>query len=398
MKILVICQYYYPEPFRITDICEEFVKRGHKVTVITGTPNYPMGRIYEGYRFGKKRDEVINGVNVHRCFTIGRRQGAFYRFLNYYSYAISSTNYVKRLKAEYDVVFVNQLSPVMMANAGITYKKKHKKKMILYCLDLWPESLVAGGINKHSVVYKYFHRYSEKIYSQADRTLVSSQSFIKYFLDEFNITDAEYLPQYAEEIFSPETCQKEPNGNIDLMFAGNVGVAQSVDTIIRAAALTLDIPNLRWHIVGDGSELRKVKQLAKEIHADSVIFHGRQPLDLMPKFYAMADVMLVSLIRDNSLSATLPGKIQTYMATGKPIIAAADGETKHIISEAKCGYCVGAEDYVELEKVARSLCAQNDIRELSNNAKQYFITKFSKLRFFDVLCGRLEEVKENLHS
>ena len=119
MKILVICQYYYPEPFRITDICEELVKRGHEVTVVTGTPNYPMGEIYEGYREGEKRDEMINGVKVHRCFTIGRKHGSIYRFLNYYSYAFSSTSYVKKLKEEFYVVLGNQLSPVMMSNAGI---------------------------------------------------------------------------------------------------------------------------------------------------------------------------------------------------------------------------------------------------------------------------------------
>ena len=128
MKILVVCQYYYPEPFRHPDICEELVKRGHEVTVVTGLPNYPMGEIYKGYQNGEKRDEVLNGVKVHRCYTIGRKQGALYRFLNYYSYALSSTRYIKKIKEEYDVVFVNQLSPVMMANANVTLFLKNSIK------------------------------------------------------------------------------------------------------------------------------------------------------------------------------------------------------------------------------------------------------------------------------
>lgn len=156
MKILVVCQYYYPEPFRHPDICEELIKRGHEVTVVTGLPNYPMGEIYEGYRNGKKRDEVRNGVKIHRCFTIGRRHGVLFRFLNYYSYAFSSARYVKRLSGEFDVVFVNQLSPVMMANAAFAYKKRYGTKVVLYCLDLWPESLVAGGIKRGSLVYNIF--------------------------------------------------------------------------------------------------------------------------------------------------------------------------------------------------------------------------------------------------
>ena len=157
MKVLVICQYYYPEPFRISDICEELVKRGHEVTVITGIPNYPMGEIYDGYRHGKKRDETINGVRVHRCVTIGRKTGAFHRLLNYCSYAISSSAYVSKLEGKFDVVFVNQLSPVMMAAAGINYKKRFNKKLVLYCMDLWPESLVAGGIRRDSIVLLLTH-------------------------------------------------------------------------------------------------------------------------------------------------------------------------------------------------------------------------------------------------
>nr|MBO4517903.1 glycosyltransferase WbuB [Clostridia bacterium] len=120
MKILVICQNYYPEQFRITDICEELSQLGNDVSVVTGLPNYPEGKIFNGYKYGKKRDEIINGVKVHRCFTIGRRSGAIFRFLNYYSFALSSKWYVKKLKEKFDVVLVNQLSPVMMANAGVT--------------------------------------------------------------------------------------------------------------------------------------------------------------------------------------------------------------------------------------------------------------------------------------
>ena len=136
MKILVVCQYYSPEPFRISDICEEMVKRGHDVTVITGIPNYPEGVIYKGYENGQKREENINGVKVHRCFTIPRKNGALYRILNYFSFSISSTLFARKCKTSdglpFDVVFVNQLSPVMMACAGITYGKKFKKPLFLF--------------------------------------------------------------------------------------------------------------------------------------------------------------------------------------------------------------------------------------------------------------------------
>ena len=162
-KILVICQYYKPEPFRISDICEEMVRRGHEVQVVTGYPNYPEGILYEGYGKGRHIDEVINGVKVHRCYTIPRETGTAKRMLNYYSYAASSTQYVlsKDCVASngkpFDVVFCNQLSPVMMADAAIAYKKKYKVPAVMYCLDLWPESLIAGGITRESPIYKYYH-------------------------------------------------------------------------------------------------------------------------------------------------------------------------------------------------------------------------------------------------
>lgn len=383
MKILVICQYYKPEPFRVSDICEELAKRGHEVTVVTGLPNYPMGEIYEGYCRGKKRDETVNGVHVHRCFTIGRKHGVIYRFLNYYSYAISSTNYVRKLKEQYDVVFVNQLSPVMMASAGLKYRKKHRKRLVLYCLDLWPESLVAGGMKRSGLIYGYFHKVSEKIYKQADKILVTSKSFAEYFEKEFGIKNTEYLPQYAEAIFAPEQCRKEPDVYIDLMFAGNLGAAQSVCTIIQAARLTRDVKNLRWHIVGDGSEYENLKKQARDL--PNVIFYGRKAVEDMPRYYAMADAMLVTMQKDPILSFTLPGKVQSYMAAGKPIIGAIDGDAALVIREAQCGYCGKAEDVVELAGNIRKFVASENSVRLGKNARRFYEENFAEKSFVDKL-------------
>lgn len=390
MKILVVCQYYYPEPFRHPDICEELVKCGHEVTVVTGLPNYPMGEIYEGYRKGEKRDEVLNGVKVHRCFTIGRKQGILYRFLNYYSYVISSVAYVKKLKEQFDVVFVNQLSPVMMAEAGIVYKKKYNVPLVMYCLDLWPVSMVAGGVCKKSLIYRFFKGTSDRIYKQVDKLLISSRSFAEYFENEFGITAAEYLPQYAESLFTPQQCNKEKDDYIDLMFAGNVGAAQSVDTIMEAAELTADIPNLRWHIVGDGSEIKKLKSMAKGMN--QVIFHGRKPLEEMPKYYSMADAMLVTMKKDSVLSMTLPGKVQTYMAAGKPIIGAIDGEASIVISDSVSGVCGPAEDAKKLAENVRAFI-QMDRRLLGRNAREYYEEYFEKQMFLDKLKKTFEENK-----
>lgn len=384
MKILVISQYYYPEPFRITDICEELVCRGHSVTVITGVPNYPMGKIYSGYEHGKRAQEIINGVHVIRCQIHPRKKGALHRLWNYYSYPFRSKHAVSRLEDDFDVVFIYQLSPVMMANAGIRYAKKHRIKSILYCLDLWPASLSAGGVNG-GLMYKWFAKESSRIYRAADQILLSSDSFSTYFKKEFGIDDTIYLPQYAESTFLPSECGKKPDGCIDLMFAGNVGTAQSVDTVVKAAALCKDMPELRWHIVGDGIALPECKKLAEALDAP-VIFHGRQAVSEMPRYYAMADAMLVTMKKDPIISLTLPGKVQSYMAAGKPIIGAIDGEAKIVIEQLQCGYCVSAEDYESLAAVCKKFAGEKSMYAAwGSRARSAYEKLYSKNRYISAL-------------
>lgn len=395
MKILVVCQHYAPEPFRITDICESLVQKGHEVSVITGLPNYPEGKIYAGYKSKSKRTEMINGVRVRRCFTIGRRSGILFRLLNYYSFAFFSARYARRLREKFDVVFVNQLSPVMMACPGVAYKKKHGVKMALYCLDLWPDSLCVGGIKKSSFLYRIFHKISAKIYKKADKIFVSSQSFSEYFQKEFGIAETEYLPQYAESLFDAKICEKQPNESLDIMFAGNVGKAQSIDTIICAAQKTQDVEKMRWHIVGDGSELENAKKQCESLQLSNVIFHGRQPLEAMPAYYAMADVMLVTMQKNDVISKTLPGKVQTYMAAGKPLLGAIDGETKKVIEEAQCGLCCSAEDAEALSACARELAMAADLKQYAANALSYYEKHFLKETFLQKVETELESLIQN---
>lgn len=384
MKILVICQYYFPEPFRIADICEELVCRGNAVTVVTGVPNYPMGEIYQGYEHGERAQEIIKGVHVVRCPIHPRKKGALHRLWNYYSYPFQSKRALKRLENDFDVVFVYQLSPVMMANAGIWYAKKHHIKSVLYCLDLWPASLNAGGIS-NGLIYRWFRRESEKVYSNVDQILISSQSFASYFYEEFGRDDTLFLPQYAETTYSPSECKKTPDEYVDFMFAGNVGTMQSVDTIIKAAALCKDIRNIRWHIVGDGIDLESCKTLAEKLDVP-VIFHGRQPIEQMPHYYSMADAMLITLKDDPIISLTLPGKLQSYMAAGKPVIGAIDGEAKNVIEQFKCGYCVPACDCEKLAAVCRKFVEDRaNHNVMGKNACIAYEREYSKDKFIDSL-------------
>lgn len=390
MKILVVCQYYFPEPFKVADVCEALVSKGHEVDVVTSFPNYPMGEIYEGYRRKKHKNETINGVNVHRVFTIGRRTGFFWRTLNYYVFSIASTMYVSRIKKDYDVVFVYQLSPVLMSKAAIKYKRQHNKKMLIYCLDLWPDSLTLGGVKKDGIIYKYYKKVSGNIYNNADKILVSSNMFRQYFDGVFGISadEVDYLPQYAEDVFQPS--EMADDNITDITFAGNIGTTQSIETIIYAAEKLRD-KNIHFHFYGDGSGLSKMTSLAEKLDLVNVTFHGRIPVEKVPEKYAESDALIVTLSDNPVLSMSFPGKIQTYMAAGKPIIASVNGEAAEIIKAADCGFCAPAEDVDGLvDCIERFL--DSDKITLGKNARRYYEANFQKDDFINRLITELEKL------
>lgn len=392
MKILVVCQYYKPEPFRISDICEALAAQGHAVTVVTGTPNYPEGEIYPGYEGTAHRDEIINGVRVHRCPIHPRKRGALHRFWNYYSFVFASKRYLSRLEEDFDVVLVNQLSPVMMAEGALDWAKRHGKKTVLYCLDLWPESLSAGGIRPGSLIYRVFWYISRRIYRGADAIAVTSQGFEDYFRTALKLPDAklEYLPQYAEGLFDRLPDAPPHPGVFNAVFAGNIGEMQAVETIVEAAGKLAVRPDIHFHIVGDGVRLDACRRLAEGL--SNVTFYGRRDVSEMPGFYALADVMLVTLKADPVLSLTLPGKVQSYLAAGKPVVGAINGETAAVVADADCGVCVVAEDADALADALVSLAdAPERLREYGANARRYYEAHFQKDAFLRKLTDVLKE-------
>lgn len=403
MHILAICQYYKPEPFNVSDICEELVCRGHDVTVVTGRPNYPDGDIYEGYKGKHHLNEVIEGVDVHRTRVIPRKNGIVNRVLNYYSFPYLAKRRIKQFQENYDVILVFQLSPIMMAEPGIAYAKRKHIPLFLYVIDIWPESLLAGGIKKESLPYKWFSRVSEKIYSSADLLAVTSPSFSGYINDlTGKQLETIYLPQYAEDIFSGST-DELPEGysknKVNLTFAGNIGSAQSVETIVRAAAFLKENDEIIFHIVGSGSELNNCKTLVRNLNLKNVVFHGRKPLKAMPLYYGASDAMLVTFSDTPILAYTLPRKIQSYMAAGCPIIGAVSGEAKKVIEKAECGFCCETEDAEGFARVCIefSKLPEQKRNQLGKSAKSYYEKHFSRQVFFEVLENELEQLKGTVH-
>jgi glycosyltransferase involved in cell wall biosynthesis len=380
VKILVVCQYFFPEQFKVNDICFELVKEGHEVTVLTGLPNYPNGIIDQKYKWFKKRKEMINGVNVIRSWLIGRGKGTMGLALNYISFAISATLKAMFIKKDFDLILVYQLSPVTMALPGIFLKKITKKPLIIYCHDLWPESIASGGISSESKVYSILLKLSKWIYKSADEIFTSSKLFEEYFKNTLDIHEnITHLPVYAEALFENIKDVEKKDDIINLVFAGNIGEMQSVETIIYAANEIKEDKHIKFHIVGDGSSLKRCEELVNQLKLNNVIFHGQHPIIEMPRFYEMADAFLVTLKANKVISYTLPNKVQSYMAAGKPIIGSIDGETQIVINEAHCGLCGSAENYKELAKNIRQFANGKDNHiTCGQNARTYYDHNFSK--------------------
>lgn len=390
MKILVICQYFYPEQFRVNDICFELVKEGHDVTVLTGLPNYPSGVVYKEYKGLKNKYEEINNVKVVRSWLLGRGEGIKKLVLNYLTFATSATIKAMFMKKDFDLILVYQLSPVTMALPGILLKKVTRKPLIIYCHDLWPESIVSAGITSDSNIYNILLKLSKWIYRQADQIFTSSKLFEEYFNQKLNVQkNITHLPVYAESLFENIKSIKKDNKNINLVFAGNIGEMQSVETIIYAANELKNDEEIYFHIVGDGSSKAKCEELVKQLKLSNVIFHGQHPVTEMPKFYEMADAFLVTLKENKIISYTLPNKVQSYMAAGKPIIGSIDGETAIVISDSNCGYCSPAEDFMQLALNIKTFAKEKEQHvQYGKNARMYYDQCFSKKKYM----GRLNKL------
>lgn len=394
MKILVVTQYYWPENSRVTDIAESLQKANNKVTVLTGLPNYPQGYIYDGYRKGENRIQEHNGVHIIRAKLIERRHDTFHRLLNYYSFPHYASKLIKKLDQDFDIVLAMEESPIMLVKPAIKYAKKYNKPLIMYNMDLWPESLLAGNIKSSSFVYKHYRNVSSKIYSKFDKILVTTKEHIGYIksLPKCNNLNIDYLAQYADSIFEESDFDPADKSTIDFMFAGNIGNAQSVDTIIKAAYLLKDNPNIRFHIVGSGTRLNDVKQLSKKMGTSNVIFYGQRDLAEMPSLYKSADAMLVTLEDKKYANITIPGKVQTYMAVGKAIIGSINGSCANFILNNKIGYVCPAGDYKKLAKLIESLTI-DDLRNIGKNARKVYFEKYSKKIFIDRLLKHMEGCK-----
>lgn len=402
MKILIISQYYFPEQFQINEIAPELVKRGHDVTVLCGIPNYPKGVVFDGYENEEKvkdREREYfekTGVRVIHVEQLPRGKNPISLIRNYISFARNSRKSVRILEKDFDAVLGYQLSPITSMYAALEYKKQTGAPVMYYTLDLWPVSAEAMLKSKKNPAYLWVKRISRKLYLGADRVVVTSRPFIDYLQKEigYPVARMSYLPQHANMGMIDDDLSAEDNGVADFMFAGNLGKGQRLDVIIKAARILGNRKDYMIHLVGDGRMRGELENMVREYGLeDNVTFYGNQKREDMPRFYKMADALLITLRGNNEVGDTMPGKLQMYMTTGKPIFGAINGAAYEVIKEARCGSCVRAGDYEGLAKLLKLYIEHpSDFEQCGQNARDYFMKHFTLDIYMDGLEKELESM------
>jgi glycosyltransferase involved in cell wall biosynthesis len=396
MRILIVSQYFWPETFRINDLVKELVERGHDVSVLTGKPNYPQGKIYKGYGFFSHNRDEYYGAKVYRVPLIPRGKGTGLQLVfNYLSYVLSACTFVVFNRKKFDVSLTFAISPITQMYPALLHKKLYGSRAYLWVQDLWPESVAAAGKMDSSAILKGLTKMVMGIYKKSDGVLVQSEAFIPSVLQKGILPDKiQYIPNWAEDIFTntiEENSNKYkeiiPNGFV-VMFAGNMGEAQDFDSIVNAAERTRHIPDIKWVIVGDGRKREWVEtEIKKRNLSDTFFLLGRYPLEEMPYFFSLADIMLLTLKDEDIFSLTIPSKVQSYLAFGKPIASMINGIGNKVINDANCGYTANAGNAEKLaENIIKAYNAPKEtLVELGSNGRLYYMKEFDKGAIIDKL-------------
>ena len=404
MKILVVTQYFWPENFRINDLSLGLKKKGHEVQILTGVPNYPGGRFFTGYNFFGPLFETYEDIPVFRVPLIPRGNGSRFRLaLNFFSFVFFACflGPIHRL-GTIDLIFIYEPSPITVCLPALLLKKLKSAPVMFWMQDLWPESLSATGAVRSKKILKMVDILVRFIYRGCDRILVQSRAFIepvkRQGCDQNRIL---YFPNSAEELYEPVKLESNayeravmPDG-FCVTFAGNIGAAQDFGTILKTAELLKGYTEIKWVIIGDGRMFPWVQnQVIKRGLNDTVYMLGRYPAETMPRFFALSDVLLVTLKKEPIFALTIPSKIQSYLACAKPIAAALDGEGAKVIEEAGAGMACPAENPKALAETVLKFynMSETDQKEMGKKGREYFEKHFEREMLFDRLEGWMKKV------
>lgn len=404
IRLLVVSQYYYPEQFRINDMCAEWVKRGYDVTVITGIPNYPQGKFYKGYGWLSKRNETHSGVSIIRLPIISRGTSKFRLALNYLSFVASGFLWQVLTKQHADLVFSFEVSPMSQVLPAVWFAKRRNIPCMVYVQDLWPENLQEVMGVRTGPVVNLVTKMTDYIYRQCQLILVTSNSF-KIAIEDKGVTPEKVMfwPQYAEDFYKPSELVSPlvpPDERFTIAFTGNIGTSQGLEILPKTATLLkAKSVHIRFLLVGDGRGMPALKEsIADEKVEEYFSFIPPQPPQDIPAVLAAVDAAFISFADNPLFSMTIPAKLQSYMACGMPIIASAGGETMEIVQISGCGYVSPPADAVSLGGIIQKLIGLSsfDREKLGINALEYSKKHFNKRLLMDKMDTLLNYYSSNI--
>lgn len=388
MRILMLSQYFWPESFIINDIVRTLAEQGHDVVVATGKPNYPDGKIFDGYcARGTQRERYLGKIDVLRVPLWPRgKGGAKNLVLNYLSFVFAGLLFLPWMlrKREFDAILVFAPSPILQAIPAIPLKWLKKAKLALWIQDLWPESLAATGFVRNPYVLKVVGWLVRGIYRCCDTLLVQSQAFVEPVLRYADHNKIVYYPNSmdarspGEPVSIPSVLSEFLETHFCVVFAGNLGTAQALDTLVQAAEHLKKDADIRIVVVGSGSRLAWLQEQKALLGLDNLLLAGRYPSQAMPLIFERSAVLLVSLNADTIFAQTIPSKIQAYLAAGRPIIGCLNGEGARIIQEAGAGFSSPAEQVLPLVAAIRQMhsCSNLEREAMGVSGRDYFDRNF----------------------
>lgn len=403
MRILIVSQYFWPESFIINDLVKTLVSQGIDVHVLTGKPNYPDGEIFPGYKAkGSIKEYFDKDVPVYRIPVRPRNKGGSVNLtLNYLSFVFYGLLYSYRLikNQSYDAILVFAPSPITQAIPAIYLKWRFKCHLAIWVQDIWPESLLATGFIRNKIALKLVGYMVKVIYLYSDTLLVQSKAFeepVSIYTDKNKI---EYYPNSIlanncnEEVALPKELKNLLENNFCVVFAGNIGKAQSVETILEAANRLKEVAKIKFVFVGSGSMLDWVSSQKEKMGLSNVVIAGRFQMDAMPSIYQYASALLVTLKDEETFSKTIPSKLQAYLEARRPIIASLNGEGARVVNEAGAGLTCKAEDANALAQCVRDIYAlpENDRLRMGASGYAYFLDHFEMNRQAKLLIELLEK-------
>ncbi|KTC91667.1 glycosyltransferase family 4 protein [Fluoribacter dumoffii] len=407
MNILVVSQYFWPETFIINELVKCLTDHGHYIEVVTGKPNYPEGEVFAGYSAAGCITESFETIKVHRIPIYPRGKGAKKLILNYLSYIFSGLFYFPHfLKGkQFDAILVFVPSPITSVIPAMYLKRRLRSHLAVWVQDLWPESVKATGFIQNGMVLKMIGWVVKWIYKASDTLLVQSQAFTG-MMEKY--THPDKLVYYPNSFFDPppnldktatvpESLTRELKENRCFVFAGNLGTAQALDTLMQAAEKLQHLPECKIILIGSGSQTDFLKKHIAEKNLKNVLLPGRFPPSLMPEIFSLATGLLVTLKDEEIFSYTIPSKIQAYLAAGRPILAALNGEGARIVLEAGAGLVSPAEDSAALAKNMEQLyhMTPSEREKLGKAGRSYFLEHFEmkkqSQRLIEILSSRITE-------